>query len=875
MPITRSRWHDVTGAVVLVYLIVDALLIVNHRFIPDARWLMVHAFTLGAITNALFIWTEHFSAAILRHRPDPNRREEIAVLVTLNVGILSTVYGMVSGSQVMTGIGASVVGLAIAGHAIRLVRQLKRALPARFTIVVQAYAASAALVVPGIICGYLLSTDPTPTWRLALLGAHITFNILGWVALPIVATLLTLWPTILRAPLPEGAERVARHYLPALMVLPAIAALSALTFPASALIARLGVGTAVLAFALIAVRILTPLARTTWSMAKGSYPAMSVAAGAVWFLGTLAVSALVTARDGLEGLLEHLDVFLIPLLGGGIAQILLGSLSYLMPVMMGGGPRRVRVRIARVDTWAAWRIVVINASLAIYQLASGSLIMVVTSLAAFVGALVSIIMVVQSMLTVSEAQAERAPAPLIDEAENARTTARYRRGALIGALTTVALVCAAIAADPVGSGLGWRSSTDGVNATGETTQIDVDIEGMRFIPDLVEVPVGNRLELRVHNGGNQPHDLVLENGAHLERLSPGQEAVLDAGVIASDLEGWCSIAGHRQMGMVFHVRALGGAPTQDDGGNDAAPHADHEASEMSPPPAFDLSGAMDPSRRYGPVLAPLEPADGPVHREVRLTVTEQEMEAAPGLSQSLWTFNGTMPGPTLHGRVGDTFEIELVNDGTMGHSIDFHAGALAPDEPMRTIEPGERLTYTFTAERAGIWMYHCSTAPMSLHIANGMYGAVVIEPRDLPDVDHSVVLVQAESYYGAPGAIADAHKIAAGRHDTTHFNGYPDQYVHYPLKVHTGDRVRIWVLDAGPNVPLSFHVVGGQFDTVYKEGSYLLTPGEGGSQALGLLPAEGGFVELVFPEAGHYTAVNHIMSEAERGARAMIEVTDP
>ena len=149
----------------------------------------------------------------------------------------------------------------------------------------------------------------------------------------------------------------------------------------------------------------------------------------------------------------------------------------------------------------------------------------------------------------------------------------------------------------------------------------------------------------------------------------------------------------------------------------------------------------------------------------RFTVTELKAEVSPGFTQNLWTFNGTAPGPVLHGRVGDKFEITLYNDGTMGHSIDFHAGALAPDKPMRTIAPGEELTYTFTATKSGIWMYHCATAPMSVHIANRMYGAVIIEPEDLPAVDKSFVMVQSEYYLGAEGQPVDVDKIAGGNPD--------------------------------------------------------------------------------------------------------------
>src|SRR5690606_10183889 len=161
------------------------------------------------------------------------------------------------------------------------------------------------------------------------------------------------------------------------------------------------------------------------------------------------------------------------------------------------------------------------------------------------------------------------------------------------------------------------------------------------------------------------------------------------------------------------------------------------------------------------------------------------------------------------------------------------------------------LTYTFTATRAGIWMYHCATMPMSAHIANGMYGAVIIEPADLPAVDRSYVLVQGEYYLGPQGGEVSMERLATEQPDLTVFNGYAAQCGHEPLPADTGDRVRIWLLNAGPNRAESFHVIGGQFDTVWAEGAYLLNrAADSGSQALALQPAQGGFVELVFPEAG-------------------------
>jgi nitrite reductase (NO-forming) len=172
-------------------------------------------------------------------------------------------------------------------------------------------------------------------------------------------------------------------------------------------------------------------------------------------------------------------------------------------------------------------------------------------------------------------------------------------------------------------------------------------------------------------------------------------------------------------------------------------------------------------------------------------------------------------------------------------------------------------------------MYHCSTMPMSHHIANGMFGAVIIDPPDLAPVDEEYLLISSELYLGPQGGVADMNKINAKQPDAYVFNGYVNQYDADPLTATVGDRVRIWVLDAGPNEPLAFHVVGGQFDTVFQEGRYLLRPGNaesGGSQTMSLAPAQGGFVEMTMPEAGHYPFVSHIMTNAERGEHGILEV---
>jgi nitrite reductase (NO-forming) len=226
--------------------------------------------------------------------------------------------------------------------------------------------------------------------------------------------------------------------------------------------------------------------------------------------------------------------------------------------------------------------------------------------------------------------------------------------------------------------------------------------------------------------------------------------------------------------------------------------------------------------------------------------------------------------------VGDIFTVTLVNKGKVGHSIDFHASQTPMDVDMRTIAPGESLVYQFTAHHSGMWMYHCGTAPVLHHIGTGMYGAVIIDPPNLPKVDHEYVIVQSELYLSADGKVPGMERMLADKWDALMFNGYVNQYKFNPItSAKAGDRIRIWVLDVGPSENSAFHVVGLQFDTVFKEGAYLLRPGNaelGGSQTLDLQPSQGGFVETVIPADGTYAMVTHKFSSASKGALGLFHV---
>jgi nitrite reductase (NO-forming) len=343
------------------------------------------------------------------------------------------------------------------------------------------------------------------------------------------------------------------------------------------------------------------------------------------------------------------------------------------------------------------------------------------------------------------------------------------------------------------------------------------------------------------------------------------------GPVTSAVTLFCDLPGHRAAGMELTIATEGAAGGEAGAAHDGASGATDGSADASAASALDFSLPMTEGAEPFDPTAPVTPT-GTVH-EMELHATEEVIEVAPGVSQLMWTFGGTVPGPPLRGKVGDTFRITLFNDGTLGHSIDFHASKVAWNDEMRTIDPGESLVYEFTAEHSGIFMYHCGTAPALHHIGNGMYGAIIIDPPQLAPVDHEYVIVQSELYLGPEGDVGDLTKMVDADWDAVVFNGYSNQYRDHPIRVEPDERIRMWVLDAGPSENSAFHIVGTVFDTMFKEGAYTLQPGpqQGGAQALDLQPAQGGFVEFTFDEAGLYPIVTHKFANVGKGALGLFQ----
>ena len=323
----------------------------------------------------------------------------------------------------------------------------------------------------------------------------------------------------------------------------------------------------------------------------------------------------------------------------------------------------------------------------------------------------------------------------------------------------------------------------------------------------------------------------------------------------------------------------------------------YDASKMDlNPVAAKVSGA----RHQGPFAtgnalsmgAELKALDAAKLKEVRLDTTHKIIEIAPGVQFSAWTFGDRVPGPTIRARVGDRIRFSMSNrsDETvpgvqitaapMMHSMDFHAAMVSPQDKYQSIAPGQTIDFEFTLNYPGIFMYHCGTPMILEHIASGMYGAVVVEPREgyPTKVDREYVVIQSEFYAkpdpgkrkvgGAPLYVLDGERLRAAQPTHTVFNGEHNGMVRNPLAAKTGERVRLFVLNVGPSKTSSFHVVGTIFDRVWFEGN----PDNQfrGMQTVLLGSSNSAIVEFMIPEDGSYIMVDHHFANASQGAIGLI-----
>lgn len=322
----------------------------------------------------------------------------------------------------------------------------------------------------------------------------------------------------------------------------------------------------------------------------------------------------------------------------------------------------------------------------------------------------------------------------------------------------------------------------------------------------------------------------------------------------------------------------------DHDGNDGARQAGPRTAVRNPDSRLDTGGhanvhqstAAAPNagnvafHRFDPGLPPVS-----TERNLRVQFTAQEvpLRISDDTVVSSWTFDGDIPGPTLHVRQGDNIEFTLLNRGSIPHSMDFHASQIDPKVAFRSVATGQSVSYTFRARFPGAFLYHCGTSPVLMHIGSGMVGAVIVDPPSPLPAAKEFVLVQSEYYLGsAAGGVQpfDYTKMLATLPDYVVFNGRPGQYMNAPIKVRVGDRVRFYVVNAGPTHPCNFHVVGEQFDTVYL-GAPPAVPLRG-IQTFAVAPGGGMIFEMLADVAGEFVFVNHGFGHGQKGAIGIISV---
>jgi nitrite reductase (NO-forming) len=306
---------------------------------------------------------------------------------------------------------------------------------------------------------------------------------------------------------------------------------------------------------------------------------------------------------------------------------------------------------------------------------------------------------------------------------------------------------------------------------------------------------------------------------------------------------------------------------------------------LGAPPAV-VSNTPNNEKQKGPLAyAPNVPnlQDGDTV-EVKIDVTHKLFTVKNGVSFTGWLFGDSLPGPILRVRVGQTVKFSMTDRSDdssmmsmgvggqmlrpMPHSVDFHAAMVNPEDKYRTVNPGETISFIWTANYPGVFMYHCGTPMVLLHMISGMVGMVIVDPKEgFPNVaDREIAIVQNEYYLKPQGTTFTPDTTMAMKKQPNFmaFNGKVGQYIVHPIHVKAGERIRLYFLNVGPNNISSFHIIGTILDKVWFDGN----PANQfvGMQAVLVGPAQGAIMNFVLPEKGKYTFVDHSFANAEMGA---------
>src|SRR5215204_4306911 len=385
------------------------------------------------------------------------------------------------------------------------------------------------------------------------------------------------------------------------------------------------------------------------------------------------------------------------------------------------------------------------------------------------------------------------------------------------------------------------------------------IEGQ--VNPVLSAAEGQVVQVTLINGEGAEHDVVFPDQEAKSPRIVGRSAsttIAFRATRAGDFLYFCGVPGHQLAGMEGKFLVTPRPPAQ----TVAEANISHEASDI-PPPVGNRA---------------------PQTVRVDLLTIELEGRLAEGTTFGYWTFNGKVPGPFLRVRVGDTVEVHLKNadDSAMVHSVDFHAATGPGGGAAATqTDPGQEKMVKFKALVPGLYVYHCATPMVAHHIANGMYGLLLVEPEGgLPPVDREFYVMQGEIYtegaFGQRGSQEfSVDKLLNERPEYFVFNGSVGALSKlYPLEAKVGETERIFFGVGGPNYTSSFHVIGEILDRVYNLGGVLSEPLRGVQTVT--VPAGGAvIVDFKLDVPGNYILVDHALSRAERGLVGILQVEGP
>lgn len=378
---------------------------------------------------------------------------------------------------------------------------------------------------------------------------------------------------------------------------------------------------------------------------------------------------------------------------------------------------------------------------------------------------------------------------------------------------------------------------------------------------------------------NESHvDYVAAEGLNAE----GAEATIDR---EADRRTWTFVA-IGLVGLIAVIAALVSivalATGNDSKAVAAAPVAaatDHAATQPAAAPTLADAKGVD-FEKFEKVDPTLPPVPAGAVKKIKVDVYQHVTQVSQDLAPTeVWSYavngkyhRGTGVSQPMVVNEGDTVDFTIVN-GTdesmkvdLPHSLDFHSAEVNPGEKYADLAPGKSMHYRFVAKHPGVFMYHCATQPVLMHTGAGMVGMMVVKPKNLAPVDKELWITQQEYYIGEPGGDADMTKMAANAPDVIAFNGYANQYKDNPIEVKVGEKVRMYVLNAGPSIWSAFHVIGTVFDRTVIEG----TVGHD-AQTINLAPSQGGWVEFTLDEEGGYPFVNHSFGNMVKGSLGVLK----